>query len=75
MDPECRQDIAFLAPHVTSKQTHDYLAKGKFDERQLGEALARKFVDALEQLEGRQKDTYCRYFLTDNNECYTVLLY
>src|SRR5690348_17242650 len=47
MDPECRQDIAFLAPHVTSKQTRDYLAKGKFNERQFGEALARKFVDAL----------------------------
>jgi hypothetical protein len=62
MDADCREDIAFLGPHLSPKQARDYLTKGKFDERQIGNALAKKFVEAIEGMkERRKKDTYCRF--------------
>ena len=60
MDPECRKDISFLAPYLAPKHLREYFRKGKFDERQMGDALASKFVEAIKEMKEREKDTYCR---------------
>lgn len=41
-DPECREDIAYLMPYLSPNKAKDYLTKGKFEEKQMSEALSNK---------------------------------
>lgn len=60
-DAECRDDIAYLAPHLPLNAVRDYLDKGRFDEKQFQGALAQKFVETIKQMQGRERSTYCRF--------------
>ncbi|KAI1729036.1 g-protein alpha subunit domain-containing protein [Ditylenchus destructor] len=60
-DPECREDIAYLMPYLSPNKAKDYLTKGKFEEKQMSEALSNKFVEAIKEVKNRERNTYCRY--------------
>uniref|UniRef100_A0A915EU59 Uncharacterized protein n=1 Tax=Ditylenchus dipsaci TaxID=166011 RepID=A0A915EU59_9BILA len=60
-DLECRDDIAYLMPHLAPQKAKEYLSKGKFEEKHMLDALCKKFVDAIKEVKNRDKNTYCRF--------------
>lgn len=60
-DEACREDIKYLKRYLTERQMNDYRASGKFKSMDMNKAIASKFVDEIDELNRRTKNTYCRY--------------
>lgn len=58
-DPDCRNDIKYLTT-LTPKQIADFKERGKFNEKEMQKAVSDKFTEAINSLQARQRNTYCR---------------
>lgn len=60
-DPECRDDIKYLTGYLTPKQVNEFKQRGEFNEKKFQKAVSDKFTEAINGLNSRQRNTYCRY--------------
>jgi hypothetical protein len=54
-DPQCREDIRHLAPHLAPRKLEQFLQTGRYREEDMHNAVAAKFTEVLEQLEERTR--------------------